>query len=309
MQENQTENSLIIEECCPDEDEYIEKKSDWDIIDDLIEVYQRQFKEDIPPNSKEKEEIDRAANLLLEKFQPVFKKYITLIKSGQINFKNSEQKQFVAFFIDDAKLRKTLYSRNPVNPKQAQIITYKFGFVKETYGTLDEEEILTDLYVIFFILAKRYKRTNRSFCCYLYNAFKYEMFRHIKNFTKNPANIGYKNISYEEITLEGEKEIGPDYREDIAVESDLSMDEEGELSSMWIAGLSCSELFADLTPLERKILALYYIDKRNDKQIARQFHMHSNTCNMKRNNMVKNLAEKLGIPKDEIKRTRNSGLK
>ena len=87
------------------------------------------------------------------------------------------------------------------------------------------------------------------------------------------------------------------------------MDEEGELSSMWIAGLSCSELFADMTPLERKILALYYIDKRNDKQIARQFHMHSNTCNMKRNNIVKNLAEKLGIPKDEIKRTRNSGLK
>lgn len=309
MQENQTENSLIIEDCCPDTDDFIEKKSDWDIIDDLIEVYQRQFKEDIPPNSKEKEEIDRAANLLLEKFQPVFKKYITLIKTGQINFKNSEQKQFVAFFIDDVKLRKALYSRNPLNSKQSQLITYKFGFVKETYGNLDEEEILTDLYVIFFILAKRYKRTNRSFCCYLYNAMKYEVFRHIKNFTKNPANIGYKNISYEEITLEGEKEIGPDYREDIAVESDLSMDEEGELSSMWIAGLSCSELFADMTPLERKILALYYIDKRNDKQIARQFHMHSNTCNMKRNNMVKNLAEKLGIPKDEIKRTRNSGLK
>lgn len=309
MQENQTENSLIIEECCPDVDDFIEKKSDWDIIDDLIEVYQRQFKEDIPPNSKEKEEIDRAANLLLEKFQPVFKKYITLIKTGQINFKNSEQKQFVAFFIDDVKLRKALYSRNPLNSKQSQLITYKFGFVKETYGNLDEEEILTDLYVIFFILAKRYKRTNRSFCCYLYNAMKYEVFRHIKNFTKNPANIGYKNISYEEITLEGEKEIGPDYREDIAVESDLSMDEEGELSSMWIAGLSCSELFSDMTPLERKILALYYIDKRNDKQIARQFHMHSNTCNMKRNNMVKNLAEKLGIPKDEIKRTRNSGLK
>ena len=54
MQENQTENSLIIEECCPDIDDFIEKKSDWDIIDDLIEVYQRQFKEDILPNSKEK---------------------------------------------------------------------------------------------------------------------------------------------------------------------------------------------------------------------------------------------------------------
>ena len=106
MQENQTENSLIIEECCPDTDDFIEKKSDWDMIDDLIEVYQRQFKEDVLPNSKEKEEIDRAANLLLEKFQPVFKKYITLIKTGQINFKNSEQKQFVAFFIDDVKLRK-----------------------------------------------------------------------------------------------------------------------------------------------------------------------------------------------------------
>ena len=66
MQENQTENSLITKECCPDEDEYIEKKSDWDIIDDLIEVYQRQFKEDILPNSKEKEELQKALNESLQ---------------------------------------------------------------------------------------------------------------------------------------------------------------------------------------------------------------------------------------------------
>lgn len=306
MQEDQKNN--LASECCPDNDDFVEKKSEWDVIDELIETYQRQFKEDMPPGSREKEETDRAASLLLEKFQPVFKKYLTVIKTGQINFKNAEQKQFVACFIDDAKLRKALYSRNPVPPKQAQLIAYKFGFVKETYGTLDEEEILTDLYVIFFILAKRYKRTNRSFCCYLYNAMKYEVFRHIRNFTKNPANIGYKNVSFEEVTMEGEIDIGPGSRAGMAAESDLSMDEEGELSSMWITGLSCSELFSDLTPLERKILALYYVDKRNDKQIARQFHMHPNTCNMKRKKMVRELAEKIGIPGSEIRRTRNSGI-
>ena len=309
MQENQTENSLIIEECCPDEDEYIEKKSDWNIIDDLIEVYQRQFKEDILPDSKEKEEIDRAANLLLEKFQPVFKKYITLIKTGQINFKNSEQKQFVAFFIDDAKLRKALYSRNPLNSKQSQLITYKFGFVKETYGTLDEEEILTDLYVIFFILARRYKRTNRSFCCYLYNAFKYEMFRHIKSFTNNPANIYYKNISYEEVTLDGDLQLVNESEKIPDIESDLSTDEDGQLTSAWVAGLACSEIFRELTPLERKILEMYYVKNMSARQIADTFHIHTNTCNKRRHEAIKKLADKLGIDPSTAIRTRNIGCR
>ena len=284
---------------CNDDGEKIVAKSEWEIIDRLIEVYQ----------TGNKEESDKVAELLLEKFSPVFKKYIALLKTGQINFKDQEQKQFVALFIDDAKLRKALYSKNPLNFKQHQLITYKFGFVKETYGNLDEEEILTDLYVIFFILARRYKKTNRSFCCYLYNAFKYEMFRHIKCFTNNPANIYYKNISYEEVTLDGDLKLVNEYDRPFEIESDLSTDTDGQLTSAWIAGLACSEVFAELTPLERKILEMYYVRSMSARQIAETFHIHTNTCNKKRHEAIKKLAAKLGLNPDMAIRTRNTRIK
>ena len=281
-------------------------KSEWDIIDGLIEVYQKSCDEGI---NDYKEDGDRAATLLLEKFSPVFKKYIALLKTGQINFNDYEQKQFVALFIDEMKLRKAMYSKNPLNYKQREIISYKFGFIKETYGNLDEEEILTDMYVVFFILARRYKKTNRSFCCYLYNAFKYEMFRHIKCFTNNPANIYYKNISYEEVTLDGDLQLVNEYDKIPDIESDLSTDDNGQLTSSWVAGLACSEVFMELTPLERKILEMYYVRNMSARQIAETFHIHTNTCNKRRHEAIKKLADRLGIDPKSAVRTRNTSKK
>lgn len=281
-------------------------KSEWDIIDGLIEVYQKSCNEGF---IGDKEDGDRAATLLLEKFSPVFKKYIALLKTGQINFNDCEQKQFVALFIDETKLRKAMYSKNPLNYKQREIISYKFGFIKETYGNLDEEEILTDMYVVFFILARRYKKTNRSFCCYLYNAFKYEMFRHIKCFTNNPANIYYKNISYEEVTLDGDLQLVNEYEKIPDIESDLSTDDNGQLTSSWVAGLACSEVFMELTPLERKILEMYYVRNMSARKIAETFHIHTNTCNKRRHEAIKKLADRLGIDPKSAVRTRNTSRK
>lgn len=281
-------------------------KSEWDVIDNLIEVYQKSSNEGFCGN---KEDGDRAATLLLEKFRPVFKKYIALLKTGQINFSDSEQKQFVALFMDEKHLRKSLASKNPIDYSTRQVIIYKFGFIKETYGQLDEDEILTDLYVIFFILARRYKKTNRSFCCYLYNAFKYEMFRHIKSFTNNPANIYYKNISYEEVTIDGDLQLVNEYDKIPDIESDLSTDDNGQLTSSWVAGLACSEVFMELTPLERKILEMYYIRNMSARQIAETFHIHTNTCNKRRHEAIKKLAARLGFDPDSAVRTRNTSRK
>ena len=289
-----------------DRESHIVVKSEWDIIDSLIEVYQKSCDESI---NSSKEDGDRAATLLLEKFSPVFKKYIALLKTGQINFSDSEQKQFIALFMDEKRLRKALASKNPIDYPTRQVIIYKFGFIKETYGLLDEDEILTDLYVIFFILARRYKKTNRSFCCYLYNAFKYEMFRHIKSFTNNPANIYYKNISYEEVTIDGDLQLVNEYDRIPDVESDLSTDDNGQLTSSWVAGLACSEVFMELTPLERKILEMYYVRNMSARQIAETFHIHTNTCNKRRHEAIKKLAERLGLDPKSAVRTRNTAVK
>ena len=74
-------------------------------------------------------------------------------------------------------------------------------------------------------------------------------------------------------------------------------------------GNNCSDMFSNLTPLDRKILIKYYLEEWKDKQIADHFGMHINTVNQRRRCAAKKIAENLDIELENIKRTRKSGKK
>ena len=272
------------------------------MIDALVEQYQKQFKKKCTP--KEQKEADAASAKLIEKFYPLFKKYLTIIKNGQISFDNYEQRMFIVLFMDNVSLKRALYRKAPISKEYKQIIFQKFNFIKETYGHLDEDEILIDLYVLFLNLAKRYKPMARSFCCYVYNTFKYEVYRHIQAFTKNPLNIHYRSISYEDCAAQNSTELENNCYN---LEDQLSVDEDGLPDMCWIGGYNCAPCFQALTPLERKIIVKYYLEQKNDRQIADEIGMHINTCNQKRRHAVHLMAQALGIDDSQIRRARNSG--
>lgn len=281
-------------------DEFMERMTEWEKIDDLVAEYQKSFDEDATSSDMMKSEM--AAMKLLEIFTPFFHKYLSIITTGDIKWNNPEQRLFVSMFMETKELRHSLYGRNAINKDLRQAIAQRFNFIKETYGHYEEEEIITDLHLLFFILAKRYKKTNRSFCCYLYNAYRFEVFRHIQKLLRNPLNIHYRSISYDT-----ENEI-----REIAYECDMeeriSTTPTGMPSVTWIFGQNCSEEFADLTPLERKIIAKYYIEQKTDRQIAKELGIHLNTCNNKRHKALQKIADVRGIDLKEIKRCRNSGI-
>ena len=286
------------------EEELIKRKEEWEGIDKLVAQYQRQFAEDCTADEKIKAET--ATSTLIQKFYPLFKKYLTIVKNGQINFDNYEQRMFIVLFMDSVSLKRALYKRAPISKEYKQIIFQKFNFIKETYGHLEEEEIMTDLYVLFLNLAKRYKPMSRSFCCYVYNTFKYEVYRHIQAFTRNPLNIHYRSISYEDCAAQNSVELETS---SYNIEDQLSTDEDGLPDVFWIGGYNCAPCFQGLTPLERKILIKYYLEQKNDRQIATEIGMHINTCNQKRRHAVKLIAESLGVDMSQIRRARNSGKK
>jgi len=282
----------------------MKRKEEWSEIDTLVARYQRQFQEDCTP--EEKADAERAASALIEKFYPLFKKYLTIIKNGQINFNNYEQRLFIVLFMDNISLKRALYKKAPVPKDYKQIIFQKFNFIRETYGHLDEEEIMTDLYVLFLNLARRYKPMARSFCCYVFNTFKYEIYRHIQTFTRNPLNIHYRNISYEDCAAQNSNELETSA---YSIEDQLSTDPDGLPDIFWIGGYNCAPCFQKLTPLERKILIKYYLEQKNDRQIASEIGMHINTCNQKRRHAVHMIADALGLDESQIRRARNSGKK
>lgn len=277
-----------------------ERQKSWDEVEELVMEYKKQFEEESTPKQILKSQ--DAAEDLLERFSPLFKKYIKLLKGGPINYFDQEMKMFVYLFIDDKDLLKELRS-NKQNTKVKKEINNKFNFVRETYGSLPEEEIHRDLSVLFLVLAKRYKQKGRSFCGYLYNSFKFEVARFIKKYIKDPINISYKNSEFKD-NLNGAEDL--EYRgvyEDKYYENELGLP-----NLKWISGEACSEPFEKLTNLERKIIVKYYLEEWNDRQISETLSMSISTINQIRRSAAKKIADCLGKSEDDIMRRRKSGL-
>lgn len=285
----------------PSDSNYEKRLADWEEIEKLIKIFKAQFEENSSQISVHEAKL--AADKLLEKFSPLFKKYTTLIKTSQIDWDDPETKSFVSLFIDEYELQKAL-QRKKQNSFQRNAIYMKFNFVKETYGELSEEEILTDLQSSLLTLAKRYQSMGKNFCSYVYNAFKFEVGRQIQSFIENPLNIPYKKVAYEDFT-NGEIDNNIEQSYEDTYYEDLT----GIPNSAWMLGENCSDIFKSLSPLDKKILVKYYLEEWNDKQIAEEFGMHINTVNQRRRCSAKQLAVELDLDFDDIKRTRRSGKK
>jgi hypothetical protein len=284
-----------------EEKEYQTKQEEWIEIENDVINYQKQFAENA---TQDEIRIGKeAACKLIEKFYPLLKKYILLFKTGQINFQDSDIKTFVGTFINNPRLHIALKKKKSKSEYKAEIYK-RFGFVIETYGQLPENEMLVDLQMLLLILAKRYKQVGKNFCAYVHNCFKFEVSRYIKKYIENPINISYKNVSYKDSDNGSDDKSLDTFYEDLYYEP-----ENGVPDSLWTTGKTCSEIFNNLTPLERKILVEYYAEELNDKQIAETLGLHINTVNQKRRQITYKLAETLNMDLNQIRRNRHSGRK
>ena len=278
-----------------------QRKEEWREIEDLVISFQKQFKEDC--TVKEKKYAQDCGYELITKFSPLFKKYIQLLKYTNVDWTDRETKEFIALFIDNYELKKALY-RKKINASNRAEVYVKFNFVIETYGKISEEDMEADLNMCLLILAKRYKVVGKNFCGYVYNAFRHEVARHIKRFIGNPLNIQYKNFQFEDWVNSDDTsvkvlEYEDNYYENLTGLPDIS----------WINGQYCADIFKKLTTFQRKILAKYYLEDWNDRQIAEYLGAHINTVNQKRREAIELLCLEQGVDKSTLKRSRNSGKK
>lgn len=268
---------------------------EWNEIEELVLSYQNYLK------AEDKKSLINPTNELLERFSPLFKKYLTLIKYNQIDFNDMEQKSFISLFVDDRTLRRML-NRKVTPPSYKSDIYQKSNFIKETYGVNNEEDIIYDLYICFLNVAKRYKQIGKNFCAYLYNVYKHEVARFIKAYIKNPLSIPYKNFQYEDFINGSEdafliEEQESSYYESITGLPDIS----------WMLGDTCSLEFLFLTPLQRKIMVKYYLEDWSDRQIAESLGVQTSSINGKRREALNALCDYYNIDPSTLKRMRKSG--
>ena len=278
-----------------------ENAQEYAEIEALVLEYKKQFEANTDKEQAIKSQY--AADELICRFTPLMRKYLHSIQDGYINYEDKDIKRFVLCFLGDKTLKRALKADKQSNKIKHEIHS-RFNFVSKTYGQLTAEEILIDLQMLLLVLAKRYKVMGRNFCAYLYNTYCYEVSRHIKKFIKNPSNIAYKNCKYEDYL-----HTYTDVAVENSFEDKIYEDSMGIPDLTWLSGLNCSELFQQLSTMERKILIKYYLEDYNDRQIANEFSIHINTCNQKRRNAINKLANFLDIDPTDIKRSRKSGKK
>lgn len=285
-------SSVTYEELTPKK-----KEQEWIEIEDLVLCYQKQFQEDYKNDANVIYEAENAALELLSRFYPLLKKYYLIVTTGSINWSDKESKDFVGNFINDRNLLNALHRKNQT-AEYRRAIYDSFNFVKETYGNNDEHDIMTDLQMLFLVVAKRYKQVGKNFCAYVTNSYKFELARHIKKYYQNPLNVTYKISEYTEGALKDDSTE--------TYEDEYYDDGTGVPSLEWINGY-CGEAFQELSTIERKILVKYYLENLNDNQIAKELGLHLNTINSKRRKSVAKLCEFYGVDPSTIKRSRKSG--
>jgi hypothetical protein len=274
-----------------------EEIQEWNDIEALVLSYQYYSNSEY-----DKDLAKEPVAELLERFSPLFKKYISLIKHNLIDFNDAEQKSFVSLFMDDQVLRRML-NRKVTPPKYKTEIYQKSNFIKETYGDNPEEDILYDLYICFLNVCKRYKQVGKNFCAYLHNVYKYEVARFIKAYIKNPLAVPYKNFQYEDyINGIEDEDIFVEEQEDSYYESITGLPD-----NTWILGETCGTEFLFLSSLQRKIIIKYYLEDWSDRQIAESLGVQTSSINGKRREAIDILCEYYDIDPNSLKRMRKSG--
>ncbi len=239
---------------------------------------------------------DREASLkLIEVFKPYLRKFLKIIKDGVLNLKDKDSRKFIGLFITDFETKKKLlknYQSSEVRYQAHKANTMLYNMSRH----IQVDDLRQELIVILLTLAKRYKKKGRkiNFCGYVYNTFRYEIYRRISQMTKDPIvhrsgiNLSYNDDSYLDDDNNGDF-IKSDY---IRFINEYVMNLDDELGNSWERGLTCDEIFLELTYIQRLILKMRYMEDKFDKEIGAKLGMHRNTVRKQRQDAITKLEKK-----------------
>jgi RNA polymerase sigma factor (sigma-70 family) len=217
-----------------------------------------------------------AALQLIDAFKAYTRKYIGLLKARVINYSDQDTRRFLALFTHDIEVRKLLKSKSTsykINCMMREIVEQ----ISLQLQYIPIEDLQQDMYRIILLQASRYQDKGKSFCFYLYNTFRYELKRTLDVYVGDPVNY---TISYDEV--ENENFLTTD-----SLDVNLFVEYDENLDINWIQGSTCSDLFTDLSEMDRLILKMYYDLQYPDQKIADILGVHRNTARNRRQRAIK----------------------
>jgi len=294
----------------------VDYSKDYQKVHDLVYEYQNGSME--------------AANILLESFSKFLSNYINLIKFGRYNLNYYSVRSFIKLFVEDPNDRKLLNSYF-FNQYTSKSITFStVNIIMNIFHESTYEDIKQDLKIIFFNMCKKYKDVRPSFHAYVDKNFHYYAYRYWEKTIRDPIGRGSSisistpikshklsadiSLTFADILEDQQSKVESDYiLNKVTVYYDIKSSSipvaYGEinhdtycnnfLNTNWLNGITCSKTFKILTPLERKIVKLWYIDNLTDKQIGEKFGICRGSINKRRNIAKTKISEYLKYRKKE----------
>lgn len=245
-----------------------------------------------------KEGNKEACEELLNLFSAFLNRYVSLLHYGYFDLKHTSIRNFIKLFVDNSTKRSAISSYKYNKSAGLKASQDTVDMIKSYFSSLSKEDIKQEISNIFLDMSMKYKDTKPSFQNHIDKNFHFYVFRHFEKHTKNPLSRGGCDIYLshnirdhvfetdminKELEISIEQSINNSIMPTLKTSSKtISILEDSFLDINWINGITCSEVFETLTPFERKILVMWYIDKKTDSQIAEEFGLCRGTINSKR---------------------------
>lgn len=252
-----------------------------------------------------------AADQLLKSFVKFFAKYISLLKYGKYDLTHYSTRSFIKLFVEKPKNRKLInpYFKNKITGKE--VISSTVNLIVQLFETSSQEDIIQDLNIIFLNMCNNYKDTKPSFHSYINKNFHFYAYRYLEKMSRDPVARGYTYVNkFEDQNNPGNDisdltSIIPDESQYIECEqtlqeleihynlkntektvlvecTDTSIFDDTFFNTNWINGITCSDIFSCLTPFERQILTMWYVEGKTDTEIGDIFGVCRGTINRRR---------------------------
>lgn len=262
-----------------------------------------------------------AADYIVTEFHEFLSKYENLISYGKFDIEYICARRFLSLFMDNKPMRKNL-SQYRFSPTIRRYIYETGAYVNRMImKNCPKEDVYQILVLTLLEMAKRYKDYEKpSFHNYVDKCFHFHAFMAFKRYFTDPSDRlrsesngsrpsfdrnEMKDIcelledngalsAYDKTMNEVDHAMRLELTNDFVInENGVSVYDDQCLNLNWINGATCTEAFKELSPFERKILILAYIENKPDREIANEFGLCRAAINRKRRGAVKKLQDTL----------------
>lgn len=273
-----------------------------------------------------------ACEYIIVAFNSFLTKYTRFICNGDVPYYTYTDKngrkyskisptitQFVSLFTDNTTEEKD-------KKKKFSITCHKIRalFSKYEYGDIYNELVLALLnmankYKIITDPNDKHYKKNGTFHMYVNKCFHWEAHRFLKGLVKDPLShfeLLRLQDQFEDIELEindtiilKDEKYERDFEKlidkicrDVSIENstkitlketdDFDVYDDEALNFNWTNGITCSDLFKVLTPYERELMVLSFIQKKSETQISELYGCPRITINLHKRRAVQKIKEK-----------------